>query len=291
MECAAGPTSEPPPGRSSASVWRAIAYGALLLASCSAPNPAYDRSASPTPPDAAGGRPPQVDASVVGGAGGGTGGSPLRFGLVGAWTFDVIRSGVVADGSGNGTDGQVLGGTTGAFVGGKMGDGFAADGLRWVEVPAGPGLDAIAAELTIAAWVNFAGPNGSNTHAVISRRIAGTNSEHYGLFATGDGKVFTYMGPSFVYGSTRLQPGRWTHVAITYSDRVLRLYVDGTDEGATAANRAPTADVTPLLIGANVDGADSVPKVLWNGLLDEVALWSRALRRDEIELLAAGGKI
>ena len=79
----------------------------------------------------------------------------------------------------------------------------------------------------------------------------------------------------------------WHHVVITQDlDKNERfMYVNGKQVGTTTA--APFENKsTPLIIGSN-------PKFLssrsWDGMIDDIAIWDRALTSDEIESIWNGG--
>jgi hypothetical protein len=72
----------------------------------------------------------------------------------------------------------------------------------------------------------------------------------------------------------KLAPG-WHHVAVTYDDDILRLYVDGKLARETRYNRKPAANPFPLSIG---DG--------FVGKIAHVMLFDRALNKSEVSTLA-----
>ena len=82
-------------------------------------------------------------------------------------------------------------------------------------------------------------------------------------------------------------PGEWTHVAAVYDGRAMILYQDGTEVGRQFKRGPidPGADV-PVWIGDNPPTAGSRP---WQGLVDDVRVYTRALGPDEIGQLATPG--
>ena len=81
----------------------------------------------------------------------------------------------------------------------------------------------------------------------------------------------------------------WTHVAFVYdaswpeTERV-RLYLDGTlDRVASEPETSIPNSSAPITIGNLVNGGD-----VFEGRIDEVAIWSRALNPSEITVVAAG---
>src|SRR5262249_13598328 len=82
----------------------------------------------------------------------------------------------------------------------------------------------------------------------------------------------------------------WHHLAaVLDTDRAMRLYVDGDLAGsATAPALLPRKPAMPLVLGADPAGTagDSLKNVAYAGLLDEVAIYYRALSTEEIQARA-----
>jgi alkaline phosphatase D len=79
---------------------------------------------------------------------------------------------------------------------------------------------------------------------------------------------------------------QWAHVALTFDSIYLRLYVNGTEVAAHQLPvPGPIAETGGFVIGGHRDGSGRN----YDGLLDEVALWSRALSAAEINSLYHGG--
>ena len=75
----------------------------------------------------------------------------------------------------------------------------------------------------------------------------------------------------------------WTHVALTYDGTTARLYLNGA-QVATGVGTGPLVDLGAI---ARVGAGDTAPgsaNELWNGMLDEVRIWSVA--RTPAEILA-----
>jgi hypothetical protein len=67
---------------------------------------------------------------------------------------------------------------------------------------------------------------------------------------------------------------------------MVRLYVNGEQAGATAATGAIQPASGGGFIGAASAGSPEAER--WNGLIDEVALYSRPLAAAEVKALACG---
>ncbi len=92
--------------------------------------------------------------------------------------------------------------------------------------------------------------------------------------------------------STPFPMGQWQHVALVADESVLRLYRNGVEVGSSPSNGVIAAlDGDYLTIGcANVWSKDRGfrPGAFWGGWIDELAVFRRALRREEIRRLFEG---
>jgi hypothetical protein len=139
---------------------------------------------------------------------------------------------------------------------------------------------------------------------VISKAEGGGTPEHYwAMVLSGNGdddmefRIRTDSGATSritVPDGQEVQLGVWTHVAVTWdaSDQNARFYKDGVEihsvsKGGTAIGIGP--DVKIGVGNQSVSaGADSMDRP-FNGILDEVAIWSRGLSQEEIAELIRDG--
>jgi hypothetical protein len=151
-------------------------------------------------------------------------------------------------------------------------------------------LERIEDEMTIAAWVSR-GTAFSNYRALVARqKDAGRQDELMFGFANGQlmfsshswlGKLIVELPPNLP---------RWFHVGVTrHADGTAILYVEGRELGRmmTRSGRLGRGD-NPLLIGAAINGPDqSRTHARFDGQIDEVLIYARALGAAEMEALAA----
>ncbi|RYD38370.1 MAG: alkaline phosphatase [Verrucomicrobiaceae bacterium] len=94
------------------------------------------------------------------------------------------------------------------------------------------------------------------------------------------------QGPFACEVDRSLFANRWAHTVLTSDGVTLRLYVDGTQVARhTLPVPGPAAESGGFVIGGHRAGAGRN----FNGLLDEVALWTRALTAEEVADLHNGG--
>jgi hypothetical protein len=85
-----------------------------------------------------------------------------------------------------------------------------------------------------------------------------------------------------VNGITCVNNDSWHHAAATYDGSVIRLFVDGIQDGDPVAMSSLSTTSAPLMIGKNSDQSDRD----WQGWIDDVRLYNRALSTEEIWSLA-----
>jgi PKD repeat protein len=132
-------------------------------------------------------------------------------------------------------------------------------------------------QLTLEAWIN---PESFPQYAGIIGKWCWPSTMHYILGYFSGGKLWFFVGNDTSADSISItQPplGAWTHVVAVFNGSVdLRIYYNGTLEGCktTTISRIGTGSV-PLYIGkyANYE---------FNGTIDEVRIYSRALTDEEI---------
>ena len=187
--------------------------------------------------------------------------------------------------SAGGNEGNLEGGV--AFTCSRGGLGQAFDftgGGSDVLIPNTP--DLVPAQVTLVAWIR---PARSNAYLglVTTEPTGGTNSNGYGLRQRRDveGNTFAFNvgeegdGRAFPRATTSIVPGDWYHVAGTYDGTTARIFVNGELEGSVV--NTLTIDTTfPLIIGRLNSGSEP-----FDGALDEVAVYDRALSGEEIQAL------
>ena len=229
---------------------------------------------------------------------GGQSASALPLGLVSWWS-----------GEGDGYDSE--GGNTATLCGnatfaeGKIGQAFGFDGVNsYVKIPQSPDLNPTN-QITICFWMKAAADNPMTT-------IQGlVTSDFYGVtICNGRGGrmgVNFYMSTTakrgtttvgdFVHisdangGGASITAGQWHHVAGTYDGSKLQLYIDGRPWGNPLAHTGRIAPMMPnsfVAIGSE-DGRTTAPECIgkryFKGLIDEVAIFNRALSAAEIQAL------
>ena len=193
---------------------------------------------------------------------------------VAAYGFEETNGTTVIDQTG-GNDGTISGATGRRPAATAAGCRSTAQRLRpdRAQHRAQPGHDG----LTVSAWVD-PDPSTGTRLAVGKERSGGLG---YGLYSRGSSgpptaSVFTTSNLS-QSASSSLSTTHWSYIALTWSSNTLRLYVNGTLVTSRSTTGSYGTSTGPLVIGGT-----STASTFFDGLLDEVRVYQRALSQSEI---------
>jgi len=215
---------------------------------------------------------------------------------VGHWKLDEGSGIVVADASGNGNHGSVVNQPTPGWGAGRVGGALALDGVDdYISVAHSGSLDVGAAgqSYSVALWYRR---NGNPAATPVGRPIIEKNdgSSRYpfllGTQSDGTSYFVVYDGSNapIVNSSRVVTDDAWHHLAAVRDAAagVLRLYVDGANGVATAADTTAGDTRNQKAVWMSLkQGADT----LWYDAirLDDVQVYNRALTASEVQALAA----
>jgi hypothetical protein len=204
-------------------------------------------------------------------------------GLQGYWKFDATpasNGSALTDASGNGRTGTLVtdDDATNKAIIGQQQLALGLDGtVDHVMVPDSPGLD-LSGDFTLSAWIH---PNtlAVGYQALISKSSSPTRPPSLWLL---DDRVEIWFSPGGgqAMSTATLVTGAWQHVAATFEDGAdeIRIYIDGTLDSVTnGVTDTPDIGDQPLVFGQRGDS-----NFYYNGGIDEVMVWNRALTALEI---------
>jgi len=214
-------------------------------------------------------------------------------GLVLSYTFDQDQGTAVRDGAAPALPGTLVGAEpAAAHVPGRAGRGTALDlvGARhqYVAVPERSGIDVD--RFTLAALVRYSGVENDRTDGrweVLEKAGA------YWLNVRTDGRVRVggFFGGCasarwrYLDSTAVVRVGTWTHLAATYDGAALTVWVDGVRAGRKAVSGRTCVNDEPLAVGAKRAPAKGLLEAFWDGQLDDVRVYRRALSATEIRQL------
>jgi len=212
-----------------------------------------------------------------------------------------MREGLVALWPGEGNANDVVGTNNGTLVGGAgfapgdVGQAFSFDGTSYASIPDSSSLDAFTTTITIELWLKAdqltanADWKGLVTKGNSSWRLMAASSAKTVYWAV-DG-----ASPADMAGTRNVNDGQWHHVAAVYDGARMFLYVDGTLDVSQPATGSIAQNNDPVCIGADSKAfvpscGCNKPGYFFNGLVDEVSIYNRALTTSEIQADYEAGK-
>ncbi len=211
-------------------------------------------------------------------------------------------SGLIAWYPGDGTANDIQGPTfengtlvNGATYGtGKVGQAFSFNGVNQeVQVPDSAVLD-LTTDFTFDAWVNpAANQNPLANGGIVSKIGGGAGDNGYQFYLENDkiGCQFNATGEMWPGNQLLVTvPGgipnnAWTHVACTYDHNQLKIYYNGANIGMLTVGPKTVIDSSASL---RISGDDN-GNAHFNGMLDEVEIFDRALDDTEIADIYSAG--
>ncbi|MEI6705198.1 MAG: LamG-like jellyroll fold domain-containing protein, partial [Deltaproteobacteria bacterium] len=197
--------------------------------------------------------------------------------LVGYWRFDEGSGDAVKDSSKSGNAGVISGAK---WTKGVFGNALKFNGVNDYANIRCPGNGLIDKAVTVEAWIQSTG-NNVNANLV----FAGPESLDFGIWIQG-GRYFAgiWNSEGAQHSATSQNSptlDQWYHVAMTCdlaADKVIKFYINGKlNCSTTATGTAIKSGHTSIDIGGRTPNAS-----YFNGLIDEVKIYSRALSEDEI---------
>ena len=197
-------------------------------------------------------------------------------GLVAAFGFNEGSGTSVADASGNGNSGAIIGALRTA---GKYSGGLSFNGVdNVVVVDSSPSLNFVS-EMTLEAWI-YPTATMVNWHAILRKE---TDAWYLDMSGPGEtmrpagGALFS-EGDKWVSAPDAIPLTTWTHIATTSDGGTLRLYVNGVQVASRAVSGSIEVNSKPLRIGGSTYAGQ-----FFQGIIDEVRIYNKALTQPEIQ--------
>lgn len=209
-------------------------------------------------------------------------------GLVGYYKLDET-SGNAIDSSGNGNTGTATGATGFGSSDCKRTScrNFVAASSQYITVPFSSTLQPTAA-ITFAGW--FYAYNKGADQKLISMTQAGGYSFgtaiNFLTCSSTDICAAVNVGGTYQlvpYPLSNFNNNQWYHFAATYNGTTLIMYINGVNVGSTSASGTISYTVSnPLCIGSEPDNTVCNTGEYWDGRLDDIRVYNRALTAQEV---------
>lgn len=217
-------------------------------------------------------------------------------GLVGYWSFDgddmdwSATTAEVIDRSGQGNNGDATNMTSASVDIGRVGQALEFDGSEdYVNAgdPVDDSLDMGIADFSVSAWIKT---SSSAKEYILDKRSGGYTTGGRGFsfgistsLICGIGDGTNYLSDSTSIGTDPINDGKWHHVvAIFDKSDVVKGYIDGVYQKEVSVSSVGDVNNSENFIIGKKSYADID---FFNGSIDEVAVFNRALSADEISAL------
>ena len=213
----------------------------------------------------------------------------LADGLILYLPFDEGAGDVATDWSGNGFDGNIDGAS---WTEGQLGGALESSGEEFVEVPYDAAFD-VADGVTLAAWVTANVPFDPEWRSIINGGLSTYGPYLLQTGAAANAELGMHSGGQGAWTWLRtvqsLEADVFHHVVGVYDvDNGLHIYFDGIpDDGAGSPGNAP-GPIDPTSQEGIYVGQAYMGGRGWDGVIDEVAVYNRALTEAEAADLYAG---
>ena len=242
--------------------------------------------------------------------------SSINQGLIGYWQFEGDNiTNIIRDRSGEGNNGRFNNSSLAEL--GRYGKSLnvtgSASSFASIDIQPGAALNSLTNQLTVSAWI-FPDRCADFFSVVVSRQLGG--EVHPDQFYLGFGPDIELSSPrcgemsfkwhlstdgedcqsnAFLCDINTIPSGqlgtnfnRWIHMAGTYDGSLMKLYLDGQEIG----QRSLTGDINldssrPLTIGVEENGGGHTPENPFDGRIDEIRIYNRALSSSEIAEIAS----
>ncbi|HII15248.1 MAG TPA: hypothetical protein HA362_02955, partial [Nanoarchaeota archaeon] len=161
---------------------------------------------------------------------------------------------------------------------GMRGKAYRFDGIDdYIQVPNSASTNISGTSITVTAWLKW------NMLSAYGGTVVKTSNsgwgDGYGIYVHNDNTVKFFVNTYTNIASKAVtDDGNWHHVVGTYNGSSVRIWVDGTEGTPFALSGAITTTTGTLKIGAGDVGLTQD----YNGSIDEVMIWNRALSTEEI---------
>lgn len=206
--------------------------------------------------------------------------------LVGLWLFDEGSGDIIGDATENQEDGEIV---NGKWVAGRFGTALEFNGSdTCVTIPHSESLSIEDDQISFTAWFTQDGSAAGDWHTIVCKGpyIGGQIDENWA--------VFTNSGAQYICTTLTLEnagrwwttsgdgslpvDGEWHHFASTYDGTELTYYLDGNLVNTEVQNGNMVPNDRDMTIGCRSNDG-----IQWGGVLDEIAIFHRALSEAEIQ--------
>ena len=205
----------------------------------------------------------------------------ITSGLVGYWTFDgkdLIQN--ATDRSGQGNNGNLTNFTSTTTIIGKVGQALKFDGVSNFISSATTPTTGIGS-FTISAWIKTSS-TGARRDIIDYGRGASVNNSGVFFFVNSSNQIgFDLTNVTGTNSNVTVTDNKWHHVLVTNTSGVVQIYIDAVASGASTSMTPNIQALNGFTIGRHLVNSAN----FFNGSIDDVRIYNRALSSQEVKLL------
>ncbi|HUV66629.1 MAG TPA: LamG domain-containing protein, partial [Sedimentisphaerales bacterium] len=192
-------------------------------------------------------------------------------GLLSYWTFDTADvTGQTAKDVWGGRDGTIIGNTH--STAGRIGDALTFDGDGdYVDFDPS-GLPEGNAPRTMSVWVK---PEGAGVRPALEWG-ANANTQRCAILILANQTIKFCGQNADVTSNGSVANSEWHYVTETYDGTTIRIYIDG------VLDKEQAMSINTVLVVGRIGANVKAPSELFNGAIDEVSIYDRALSENEV---------
>lgn len=206
----------------------------------------------------------------------------IQNGLVGYWKLDEDSGTTAYDASANNNQGEITNGPVSEL--GRVGGALKFDGSNdYVRIPHSASLDLTGSAITVTAW--FRRDAAVNWQRIVGKQFySGSDTGSWRIMVLDTNKVNCWINRSGSTSSITPNPvvvlGEWMFAALVYDGTTFNCYLNSTSASPVNATGNISTSTYPVTIGTTSNGTSTQNH--WNGLIDDVRIYNRALSSAEV---------
>jgi uncharacterized repeat protein (TIGR01451 family) len=206
-------------------------------------------------------------------------------GLVSWWTGDTDTNDLLALNNPSGSNAIM-------FIPAEVSNGFTFGTGGYIDIP--PSSSLASQQFTWSAWVRPDGPGPNNDsfgNIILGQNIDGSNAPVQLLWRATDNHFLFLFGNIFselIVSTDAFPAGQFHLLTGTYDGSTFKLFVDGVSEGQLSEAKTVAYSSLSWTIGSSSSTLRGTPRT-WNGIIDEVQAFNRALSQSEIQSIYSAG--
>lgn len=210
-------------------------------------------------------------------------------GLIGYWSFN-DGSGIIAtDSSVNKWHGSIVDNEGDQWTIGRFGEGLQFDGVNdYVSISDSADFEFGSGDFTINFWFNS--KNAASGQRILTKGFDNSNKDPWHFYLGGN-EIHLYMSSNGgnwdvhdgVIVSDKIFNNIWYNIALTRNGSTFRFFVDGSQVNSFTSSLSLVDNSQPILLGKWGSEAAN-----FNGIIDEVVIYKKALTESEIKSRVSG---